>query len=206
MIEKTFCTTSEASKLLGVSVRTTQLWVENGMLAAWKTAGGHRRVSRESVERLLYKVASIEAPPAQDKPAIPDIQLKVMIVEDDADLLRLYQIRLGQWPVSPQVVVASNGLEALVRVGREIPNMLIADLGMPEMDGFQLVRTLKKMPELEHMAIVVVSGLDAHEISRRGGIPEGIVVLPKPIPFTELLEIAYNIWAKKLSYAVRIVP
>ena len=36
-IEKTFCTTREAADLLGVSVGTTQLWVENGLLAAWKT-------------------------------------------------------------------------------------------------------------------------------------------------------------------------
>lgn len=48
-----FCTTREAAELLNVSLRTVQLWVDDGILQAWKTAGGHRRVQRESVDRLL---------------------------------------------------------------------------------------------------------------------------------------------------------
>ena len=48
-----FYSTAEAAKLLGVSHRTIQLWVEAGTLQAWKTAGGHRRIASGSVERLL---------------------------------------------------------------------------------------------------------------------------------------------------------
>ncbi len=59
VIAKSFCTTREAATLLGVSVGTVQLWVESGLLRAWKTAGGHRRVMRDSVERLLRKVPDI---------------------------------------------------------------------------------------------------------------------------------------------------
>lgn len=45
--------TREASEILGVSLRTVQLWVDSGVLEAWKTVGGHRRISRASVEALL---------------------------------------------------------------------------------------------------------------------------------------------------------
>eukprot|EP01036_Dinobryon_divergens_P016193 gene16192-21946_t len=45
-IEKTFCTTREAASRLGISIGTVQLWVEKGLLSAWKTEGGHRRVTR----------------------------------------------------------------------------------------------------------------------------------------------------------------
>lgn len=45
--------TREASELLGVSLRTVQLWVDSGILQAWKTAGGHRRISSTSVDALL---------------------------------------------------------------------------------------------------------------------------------------------------------
>jgi excisionase family DNA binding protein len=51
VVKKSFCTTREAATLLGVSVGTVQLWVENGLLQAWKTAGGHRRVMRDSIAR-----------------------------------------------------------------------------------------------------------------------------------------------------------
>ena len=46
-------TTREAANLLSASVRTIQLWVEDGRLKAWKTPGGHRRVLRTSVEEML---------------------------------------------------------------------------------------------------------------------------------------------------------
>jgi len=203
MIEKTFCTTSEAAKLLGVSVRTAQLWVESGLLTAWKTTGGHRRISRDSVERLLHKET---ATPTSFKPATPDNNLKVLIVEDDLNLLRLYQARLAQWPMSPKITVASNGIEALVMVGREAPDLLIADLNVPEMNGFHMLRLLKAIPSLASMSIVVVSGLDAKEIIRRGGVPESIPVLPKPIPFNALLDIARDIEARKLAEGARVLP
>ena len=60
------CSTRDAARLLGVSVRTAQLWVEDGRLRAWKTPGGHRRILVESVERLLDEqlrsVSLIECP------------------------------------------------------------------------------------------------------------------------------------------------
>ena len=52
-VMKTFCTSAEAAQLLGVALRTVQLWTEAGLLQGWKTAGGHRRISRESVQRLV---------------------------------------------------------------------------------------------------------------------------------------------------------
>ena len=46
-------TTREAARLLGIAVSTAQLWIENGLLPAWKTPGGHRRVRLSEVGRLL---------------------------------------------------------------------------------------------------------------------------------------------------------
>ncbi len=52
-VPKTFCTTAEAAQRLGVSIRTVQIWSETGLLEAWKTEGGHRRITLDSLERLL---------------------------------------------------------------------------------------------------------------------------------------------------------
>ena len=51
--QSAYCTTREAAEMLGVSLTTAQLWVESGLLDAWKTEGGHRRIHRTSVQRLL---------------------------------------------------------------------------------------------------------------------------------------------------------
>ncbi|MBY0521377.1 MAG: helix-turn-helix domain-containing protein, partial [Sphingomonas sp.] len=45
-VSNAYCTTRDAAKILGVSVRSVQVWVEKGLLRAWKTEGGHRRVDR----------------------------------------------------------------------------------------------------------------------------------------------------------------
>jgi len=196
-IEKSFLTTREAATLLGVSVGTVQLWVGSGLLQAWKTTGGHRRVMRDSVERLLRKVpeAPVVAPvpvPAATPTAAPR-QLRVMVVEDDLSLLRLYQTQLTRWPMRTSVVCLDNAVSALMSLGRGGPDLLVTDLHMPGMDGFAMLRVLSQAPEMSQTQIVVVTGLDAQAIAAQGGIPTGIEVLSKPIPFDRLLAISTGI-------------
>jgi excisionase family DNA binding protein len=193
-IQKSFCTTREAAQLLGVSVGTVQLWVESGLLRAWKTAGGHRRVMRDSVDQLLRKAPASPATPAPAV-AFPNQPrpLKIMVVEDDADLLRLYQAKLARWPMVTQVVAMHSAIAALLAVGRNSPDLLITDLNMPEMDGFSMLRILHQAPELAHTTLVAVTGLDETAIAAKEGLPPEIRVLAKPIPFDQLQEIAAGI-------------
>ena len=194
VIAKSFCTTREAATLLGVSVGTVQLWVESGLLRAWKTAGGHRRVMRDSVERLLRKVPDTSpASGDSNSPAYKTRKLRILVVEDDPDLLRLYDAKLRNWPMAPDVVGLDNAFAALLLMGRGGPDLLITDLHMPGMDGFGMLRVLRKAPELVDTTFVVVSGLDRETIEARGGIPDGIELLAKPIPFERLQEIATGI-------------
>ncbi len=198
---KTFCTTREAAQLLGVSLRTSQLWVEQGLLEAWKTSGGHRRITRESIERILANSTAGQLAPepaalvAHENSASAD-KLNILIVEDEAALRRLYEIKLRGWPIPLNLRTAEDGYEALVRIGQAKPDMLIADLQMAGMDGFKMLNTICNMPELAEIEIVVVSGLDAAEITYRGGIPKRIPVLPKPIPFDQLQAIAQAVALK----------
>jgi len=67
------CSPGEAAKILGVSPKTIQLWVDSGILAAWKTVGGHRRVTVESVERLKREGGVVA--PAPTLPEKDDIYL-----------------------------------------------------------------------------------------------------------------------------------
>ncbi len=186
-IQKNFCTTREAADLLGMSVGTVQLWVESGMLQAWKTTGGHRRVLRDSVDALLQRRAPAPLAPIAPIEASP---LRVLVVEDDVHLLRLYQAHLAAWPMRPEVKFIDNAIAALMEIGKRRPDLLITDLNMAGMDGFSMLRVLRQTPEMLLCKIVAVSGLDALEIEQRGGVPSGVEVLPKPIPFQRLLAIA----------------
>lgn len=193
-----FLTTREAAQVLGVSLRTTQLWVENGQLDAWKTEGGHRRISRASVQRLLEGKRTIGVLAAHDSPS-PE-RIRVLIIEDDSILLKLYRTVFDSWKMPLDIITAGNGVDGLIRIGKDSPDLMITDLSMPGMDGFRLLHSLATSSYREGLEIVVVSGLDAAEIEKRGGVPEGVPVFPKPVPFVQLKAIVSSFVERRAAY------
>ena len=79
------CSTRDAARRLGISVRTAQLWVEEGRLRAWKTPGGHRRILRESVERLVeeQRLAAFG----------PGGRFRILVLREDEALARTHATR-----------------------------------------------------------------------------------------------------------------
>ena len=188
-----FCSTVEAAALLGISKRTAQLWVESGILAAWKTVGGHRRISRTSVAKLLEARPPVPGNGASTQPSSPpppagasERRPHVLVVEDDEIYHDLYRTMLARWALKPEVRIAVNGFDALLRIGLERPDLLITDMDMPGMDGFQMLRAIKAAPELVDLDIIVVTGLSPEDISAHQGIPDDVPVLHKPIRFERL--------------------
>ncbi|MFA9440087.1 response regulator [Uliginosibacterium sp. sgz301328] len=176
--EREYCSTSEAAQMLGVSLGTVQQMVENGLLEAWKTAGGHRRIRIGSVESYLRK--------RHAKPDSGSDRLRVLIAEDDRIMQALYERTLASWEMPIDVKIVSSGFEGLMEIGRDAPDLLVSDLVMPGLDGFAMIRKLRSNPQLADMDIVVVTGLVPEEIEREGGLPEDVIIYGKPIPFREL--------------------
>ena len=178
MSEKNYYTTIQTAKLLGVSVRTVQLWVENGTLEAWKTAGGHRRIVAQSVENY------------QRQKHAPNINThttkRILIVEDNPTVCKFYQAAINSWGLQLEVVIKNDGFDGLIEIGRQKPDLLIADIYMPGMDGLQMIRSLYKSEQLSSEKIIVISGLSQENISERGGIPSDIVFLTKPVDVDRL--------------------
>lgn len=180
------CSTKEAASLLGVSHRTVQLWVEGGVLQAWKTAGGHRRILQSSVRRLVaQRNQAVNGGHPAMQAARAGAQRRIVMADDDATLLRLYALEISGWKPDAELIQARDGFDALIRIGERMPDLLICDLNMSGMDGFRMVRTLRADPHYGAMAIIVVSGLDRTTIASMG-LPADIPVLSKPVRFPEL--------------------
>lgn len=187
-------TTRQVGEALGVAVRTVQLWVESGILPAWRTAGGHRRISRSAVETLqAERTRQMHNPPGvsvADPLPVDALKFKLLLVEDDPDLLRLFTLMSEGWGLPMQLTTASNGFDGLVRIGQIHPDMVVTDLNMPGMDGFKMLRALKKPGSgFEDLEIVVVTALTPGDIRDRGGLPDGVKIFHKPIPFDQLREL-----------------
>lgn len=171
-----YCGTTFAAKLLGLSVGTIQTLVEKNELHAWKTQGGHRRISMPSIREYQRKHNMVTI---QNEPR--DLRLRVLLVEDDAvtrEMLRGYCNR-STMPVD--CTAMSSGVEALIDIASIKPDVLITDLDMPGVDGFELLRTLRQNPQFHRMTSLVLSGLTPDEIEARGGLPEGTIFMAKPI-------------------------
>lgn len=195
-------TTREAGEALGVAVRTVQLWVESGVLPAWRTAGGHRRIARSAVEKLLAERSQVIRPEGRTGTASGVTPLKLLLVEDDPDLLRLFTLMVEGWDFPVELSTASNGFEGLVRIGELHPDMVVTDLNMPGMDGFQMLRALKKPGSgFDDLEIVVVTALSAGDIRDRGGLPAGVRMFQKPVPFDQLQLMAHARWAQAQQLA-----
>ena len=182
--------TREAAERLGVALRTVQLWVESGVLPAWKTAGGHRRISRVAVEKLIAeRHAAIQGggPALVSAADAGDQRLNLLVVEDEPELLRLFTMVIAQWDLPIDVTTACDGFEALLRIGHHCPDLLLTDLNMPGMDGFRMIAALRSQgQDFSALDIIVVTALGADDIARRGGLPAGVEVFNKPVPFDAL--------------------
>jgi excisionase family DNA binding protein len=201
-LPSSFLTTREAAQALGVSLRTAQLWVENGQLEAWKTEGGHRRITHGSVQRLLQGGQPGQAPEAREPVTAPSPErIKVLIIEDDSILLKLYKTMFASWNIPVDVITAGNGIDGLIRIGKDAPDLMITDLAMPGMDGLQLIRNLTTSSLRDGLEIVAVSDLNAAEITARGGLPPEIAVFfSKPVPFAQLKNIVNRIVERRSAY------
>jgi excisionase family DNA binding protein len=182
--EDAYVSTREAADLLGISLRTAQLWVESGVLLAWKTSGGHRRILRKSVDALLAERARQSG--LSPSPATSKGVFKVVLVEDDQDLLRLIELSLSDLSQNIEVRSAKDGFAGLVLIGQFLPDLVIADLNMPGMDGFRMINSLIGS-EFAPAQIVVSTALSPADIEQRGGLPETVEVLQKPYSL-EILE------------------
>jgi len=105
------------------------------------------------------------------------------LVEDNTELITFIAESLsGQY----RILTATNGKQGLELAQRELPDIVVSDVMMPEMDGYQLTHQLKSDPATDHIAVLLLSAR-ADIQHRREGLSEGADdYLTKPFDLTEL--------------------
>ncbi|WP_052063488.1 response regulator [Nitrincola sp. A-D6] len=181
-----------------------------GILDSWKTPGGHRRFSLHAVEQLSSDILSGQhQQPAQSLNGARTLTssqaaetltiepVRVLVVDDDKTLLRIYELTLASWGLPIKVLLANDGYQGLIEVGRFNPDLLILDLQMPNIDGFAVIEALQQQQLLNQMCLMVISGLESEEIAQRMELPECCTLIQKPIPFLRIREQVENILLQK---------
>ena len=91
---------------------------------------------------------------------------KVLLVEDDNNLREIFEMRLQA--EGYQTLTASDGEEALVVALKEKPELIIADIMMPKMSGFEMLETLRAAPDTNNIKVVMMTALGQAEDQARG--------------------------------------
>ena len=91
---------------------------------------------------------------------------KIMVVEDDASLREIYSIRITA--EGYEVVSAGDGEEGLAMTVREKPDLILADVMMPKISGFDMLDIIRSTPEVSHTHVVMMTALSAEDQRQRG--------------------------------------
>ena len=177
--------TAHLARRLGVSVPTVQRWVDLGHLKAWKTVGGHRRIDAESAEAFIRAQTQQRGGAAAAEAVVP---FSVLVVDDNADDRDLLCALVEIAAPGARIVVAPNGFDALIEVGKAMPDLIVTDITMPHMDGVEMIRHLSAQGDARPPAIVAVSAHSAAHVDKLGGLPPGVTLLAKPVEPTLFVE------------------
>ena len=183
------CPTIEAARILGLAVRSVQLMVDRGELQAWKTPGGHRRISRQSVERWRSGDREASAPPTAtgNYPSAPPPPpprgsgpVKLLLIEDSMHFQNLVTLLVRRQFPEVDLRTANDGIAGLIMAGQFQPDVLMVDLLLPGIDGATLLAGLRAYPLFERLQVVVITSLEPDELAPYAFALDGVPVVHKP--------------------------
>jgi excisionase family DNA binding protein len=143
-----FLTTGEVAAALHVTIPTIKRWIREGRLNAVRTAGGHHRIAEDELTRFQV---SHRIPAPVEEP------IRVLVVDDDAKLREVLMETLALDP-RYRVEMAADGYEGLIKVGTVRPHVLVLDIRMPGLDGYQVCRQIKGDPLTSETKILAITG------------------------------------------------
>lgn len=192
-LDQDTCSTMEAARILGLAVRSVQLMVDRQELEAWKTPGGHRRISRASLDRWIRgrgtpSQADAVAGHAVAAPskAATDVAPRILLIEDSVHFQNLVSLLVRQHFPQAQLQVANDGITGLAIYGQFQPDVLLIDILLPGIDGATLITALRSQPQFARSRLIVVTSLDEAARAPYAFALQGMDVIHKPNLVKEL--------------------
>ncbi len=174
-------TVSQASKYSNVSSKTIINWIDAGHIKAYKTVGGHRRIKKEDLDHFL-KEKGMPLP----EEAKEGERKKILVVDDDKIIVETIVQALEEDEYGYEMISASDGFEAGLQVNHFKPDLLILDIMMPDINGYEVCQKVKTNPDSKNTKIIVLSAYldeDAFTQMKEFGAD---ACFSKPLPLEQL--------------------
>ncbi|MFC2048591.1 response regulator [Elusimicrobiota bacterium] len=182
MTGKTY-TTFDLAKILDVYPTTIANWVDKGKIRAFTTPGRHRRINEEDLLRFLkkYKMPIPEGLKEGGKK-------RVLIVDDEKKFINIIRRGLGKFPEKYVLSFAMDGFQAGQAINDFSPDLIILDLMLPGIDGFEVCARIRKNEKLSHIKILAITGYDSSNFRKKILNTGANDYLPKPFDISLLIE------------------
>ncbi len=144
--EVEWLTLGQAAKYLGVAQSTIRKWSDVGRVPAFYTPGGHRRFRRGDLDAFLERSGP-------GKPARGPL---VLVVDDDPTVREVVRLNLEMEGYA--VKEAGNAAEGLAVLDEEAPDLILLDVMMPQVDGWEMLRRVQEQHGIGAIPVVMFSG------------------------------------------------
>ena len=178
MREQRAYTTFEAAKICHVTHHSIKNWIKQGLIRASRTPGGHYRILEEDLDafREKYDMFTPRRRPGQKR---------IMIVDDEQDALDLMERILTTEGF--ELVTVNNATEVGLKAAQSVPDLILLDFLMPEVNGFEVCKALKDNEQTRHVPILAVTCLTKEDDIERIFASGADDYLPKPFKVEDLL-------------------
>jgi excisionase family DNA binding protein len=176
-------TVFQASKCCNVSPKTIINWIDAGHIKAYKTVGGHRRIQRPDLEDFMRK----QGIPLMGADRLEE-RKRILIVDDAPIIVETIVQALEEDEYDYEVISAADGFEAGIQVNHFRPHLMILDIMMPDIKGYEVCRKIKSSDETKAMKIIVLSAYLDEEKFRKMKEFGADLCFSKPLPLPQLKE------------------
>jgi excisionase family DNA binding protein len=173
-----FLSTAEAARMLGLSTTLVQTLVDQGELKGWKTRGGHRRISLDSI--LDYQNFSRHIVGTHHKSSIKP---KVTVVIESPALFLELNTECAQWNLPIDVQFFDSVTEALLELSSHKPDMIVVEMSMPRAQQEKTFQALENFNQRGHtpLSVVLITGEKDLKASMPAGASSSIQVVSGPM-------------------------
>ncbi len=169
----------ELAKYCQVSRNTIHNWIRDAKLKAFKLPGGHYRVEKKELLKFLQHYEM----PVPDELLLEEPKTKVLLVNESSEAVSSITQSLKKLVEDLELEVVSNGIEACIKVGTFLPELIIIDSKLPRMDGIEVCKEIKKNPVTADSRIVALAESDKVNVLKEIGVD---CIVPKPLEIKAL--------------------
>lgn len=174
-------TVFQASKYCNVSPKTIINWIEAGHIKAYKTVGGHRRIKKLNLEDFMRR----QGIPIPEEEIVGE-RKRVLVVDDDPIIVETIVQALEEEEYDYEIISAADGFEAGLQVNYFKPHLLILDIMMPDIKGYDVCKKIKSEEETKDVKIIVLSAYLDDEKFRKMTEYGADLCFSKPLPLPQL--------------------